>query len=76
MSGKVPDYIVARYLNTWRWPICKSGERERKCGDNFGDIECPFCDKVLCAEYSVLRIGDNCSCGAEVVRFNTIPRPY
>lgn len=63
--------ITARYEENYDWPILRTESgREKGAGDNFGDIECPFCDKVLCNEGSVLKIGDKCrSCGAEVIKF-------
>lgn len=65
--------IVAEYLKNPHWPICKNHGIERTCGDNYGDIECPFCDKVLCVEGHELKLGDQCKfCNAKVVLFRSL----
>jgi len=41
--------------------------KDRECGDNYGDIECPFCDKVFRHEGETFKLGDRCKfCNAEV----------
>lgn len=64
--------IIARYLENRLWPICQDSDgRKRSAGDNYGDIECPFCDHVLCVEGNELRLNDKClRCKAEVVEFD------
>jgi hypothetical protein len=45
---------------------CNS-RKNRECGDNYGDAECPFCDFVFRREEEKFEIGDKCSrCGATV----------
>lgn len=60
-----------------QWPFCapadladRKGVRGKCCGENYGDIECPFCDSVLCNDGHALKLGDQCKkCHAKVVRF-------
>lgn len=66
--------IIAKYLENRFWPICKDRDgRKRVAGDNWGDIECPFCDHVLCAEGHKLKINDKCKiCKATVIEFKVL----
>jgi hypothetical protein len=63
--------IIPKYLQNEAWPICQdSYGRKRKATDNWGDIECPFCDHVICAEGCELKINDKCSrCNAKIIEF-------
>lgn len=66
--------IVARYLEIWDWPMLQDSQGTVKsAGDNYGDIECPFCDYVICTEGNVLSIGDRCrKCSGTVVSFRNL----
>ena len=50
------------------WPLMSCETRkDKECGDNYGDAECPFCDSVFCREGEVFEIGDKCQqCNAIV----------
>lgn len=62
------DTMVSRYLECSHWPVLRDSEgRERSAGDNYGDIECPFCDFVVCNDGATLTVGDQCKrCKATV----------
>jgi hypothetical protein len=65
--------ITPVYLENKHWPVAKNSEEEERCGENYGDVECPFCDSVICPERKLLRLGDKCwSCHAEIVRFEEL----
>ena len=66
--------IIPKYLQNEAWPICQdSYGHQRKATDNWGDIECPFCDHVICAEGSELKINDKCSrCNAKIIEFKPL----
>ncbi len=63
--------IVAEYEKLYNVPVLRGSAGTEDDGtDDWGDIACPFCDKIICNEGQVLRIGDKCwNCHAEVVRF-------
>ena len=62
--------MVSVYLECTHWPVVRDSEgRERRAGDHYGDIECPFCDHVLAPEKTTLNVGDKCKrCSGTVVR--------
>ena len=61
-------YVLRKYLEKGAWPIMSCQTRkDRACGDNYGDAECPFCDYVFKAEGDAFEIGEMCRrCNAVV----------
>jgi hypothetical protein len=53
------------------WPILQAKAvpgRMHAAAENYGDIECPFCDHVITPEGSIIRVGQEClACHAKVV---------
>ena len=48
-------------------PIFEMMGKTRVAGDNYGDIECPFCDRVVLHEQQEFKIGQHCgNCGAKI----------
>ncbi len=53
--------ILRKYLERGDWPVMSCELRKnRECGDNYGDAECPFCDFVFRKESESFEIGDKC----------------
>jgi hypothetical protein len=61
--------MVPVYLECTHWPTLRAKDgTDRRAGDSYGAIECPFCDYVLCPERGTLWVGDRCKrCEAIVV---------
>ena len=65
--------MIPKYLENDIWPIIADiTGLERSASDHYGDIECPFCDRVICPEGKVLEVGDVCHCKAKVIRFKRL----
>lgn len=63
------ETLTPVYLENTHWPVMRSGDRVRRAADNYGDVECPFCDVVVTPERNLVTVGDKCwRCGAAVVR--------
>lgn len=66
---EMANQMIPEYLNMSHNVIMKNsgGDITRKAADNFGDIECPFCDFVLAPEKTILKTGQRCKrCNAFV----------
>ena len=78
LEDKLRKYteITPIYLETHAIPIFRSPQNHIKwAGDNYGDIECPFCDNVVCNEKETIRLGDKCKCcNAELVAIRILKR--
>lgn len=63
------DEMIPKYLESPARPFAKDGQGAvRECADNYGDVECPFCDHVICPEGKLLKVGDKCpNCPAVIV---------
>ena len=66
-------YALRKYLEKGAWPIMSCQTRkDRACGDNYGDAECPFCDYVFKSEGEIFEIGERCrKCNAIVTSADT-----
>jgi hypothetical protein len=62
------------YLESMHWPVMKSASGQvRRAADNYGDVECPFCDVVFAPERTQVSVGDKCKCcGAEVIEIQAL----
>lgn len=59
------------------WPqMTDSIGRIKSCGDNYGDLECAFCDAVIAPEGTEIRKGHTCwRCSASVLVFAAYGAP-
>lgn len=66
--------FTPKYLENDSWPIAQDSQgTQRMCADNYGDVECPFCDVVICREGDVMDIGTKCwRCSAIVINFEKL----
>lgn len=61
---------ASNYDKNEHWPYMEREGRRYSCGDNYGDVECAFCDKMIAREGEEIAVGHACwNCGAAIAGF-------